>query len=488
MIFLNSKKTTNTNSGIMKKWIYIFLINGLSLLMNGQATTSSICATALEKFKESFNKKEPRLFYDLLSKSFQKEFSLDSYMQFTNQIREQYGSITTCVWSRSEDGAEVYKVEHQKGNLQLSLFCNSGGGVDGLQVLPWKDKTATTIRTNYLSDNLKNDSLSIVVDKAVEDFMKTPANCGLSIAILKDGKTSFYNYGETKRQNGQLPNSKSIYEIGSISKVFAGLLLARAIEDKKVKPDDDIRKYLPANCKTLTAGGQAITLKHLVTHTSNLPRVPEDLMNGKMDTLNPYAHYTKDMVFHYLSTLKIDNKPGQKMDYSNLGMALLGIILSDVYKESFDNLAQKYIAQPFGMTNTRMLLTKEEMNRFVDGYNSEGENTPHWDLADLCAAGGLRSSAEDMIRFMEVNLKAEQNFVKTAQELLFESGRDKMGMAWVIQKTKSGNTLIWHNGGTYGFSSFAGMLKEKNCAVVVLANSGNRTDDIALNILKYLQK
>lgn len=488
MNFLNLKKQINLNLMIMKKWMYILLGSGLSLLANGQHKVTDACNMNAEKFKEAFNKNEPQLFYSLLSKPFQKDFSFTDYSNFIKDIKDQYGVINRCSWSRYEDGAEIFKNEHQNGSLQLNLYCNPNGEIDGLQIIPWKDKEVKNIRSNYLSDNHKADSLDIVVDKAVEDFMKTPANCGLSIAVLKDGKTRFFNYGEIRRQSNQLPNAKSIYEIGSVSKVFTGLLLAKAIDDKKVKPDDDIRRYLPETCKNLTANGQAITLQHLVTHTSGLPRIPEDLVNDKTDTLNPYAHYTKEKIITYLSTLKPDSKPGLKMDYSNLGMALVGLILSDVYKASYEELVLKFIARPFGMTSTRMNLTGEEFSRFAEGYNSDGAVTPHWDLANFAAAGGLRSCAEDMIQFMEANLKAESAFTRSAQQILFESGRDKMGMGWVIQNTKSGYTLIWHNGGTYGFSSFAGMIKEKNCAVVVLANSGNRTDDIALAILKYLQK
>ena len=115
-------------------------------------------------------------------------------------------------------------------------------------------------------------------------------------------------------------------------------------------------------------------------------------------------------------------------------------------------------------------------------------NTPHWDLGALPAAGALRSTSENMLLYMQANMNADNGFMYQSHQALFEKGRDNVGMAWMILKAKNGDKLIWHNGGTYGFSSFSGFIKEKKCAIVVLSNSGNNTDALALGILKYLQK
>lgn len=472
---------------MIKKYLYM-LFTALAI-HNGKAqvNTKTRCIELTEQFKQTFNQKSPETFYKLLSADFQKQFSLKDYKGFVTEIWNQYGELKTTTWVSAENDGHIFKNEHQKGVLQFNLVCNNKGLIDGLQMQPFEEKKVEP-RTVYATDNLKTDSLALLVDKVVTDYMRTPANCGLSIAVFKNNETTFYNYGETARGTKQLPNTKSIYEIGSVTKVFTGLLLAKAIEDKKVKLEDDIRLYLPSACKKLEAGAQAITLRHLVTHTSGIPSVPDDLFTGKFDSLNPYIHYNKDRIIHFLSKLKITEKPGKKMEYSNLGMGLLGIILADVYKQTYETLVQSMIATPLNLKTVKMSLSTDEQNQFVKGYNSDGEHTPHWDLGDLGGAGGLRSTPQDMMQFMIANLNSTLPFIKAAQQSLFQAERDNLGMAWVIQKTKAGHTLIWHNGGTYGFSSFAGFVKEKNSAVVILSNSGNPVDAMALSILKYIQR
>ncbi len=472
---------------MMKKYLYM-LFTALAI-HNGKAQVNvkDRCIELTEQFKQTFNQQKDEAFYKLLSKDFQKQLTLKDYIGFTNDIRSQFGELKTSAWLRAENGGHVFKNEHKNSTLLFNIVCNDKGLIDGLQMQPLTEKKVEP-RNNYATDNLKTDSLGLLIDKVVTDYMRTPANCGLSIAVFKNNETTFYNYGETARDTKQLPNSKSIYEIGSITKVFTGLLLAKAIEDKKVKLEDDIRLYLPSTCKKLMAGNQIITLQHLVTHTSGIPSVPDDMFTGKFDSLNPYIHYNKERIIRFLSKLSITEKPGKKMEYSNLGMGLLGIILADVYKQTYEALVQSMIVTPLNLTTVKMSLNGNEQSQFVNGYNSDGESTPHWDLGDLCGAGGLRSTPKDMLQFMIANLNATLPFIKVAQQSLFQTERDNIGMAWVIQKTKARNTLVWHNGGTYGFSSFAGLVKEKNCAVVILSNSGNSVDAMALSILKYIQR
>jgi len=114
--------------------------------------------------------------------------------------------------------------------------------------------------------------------------------------------------------------------------------------------DDDIRKYLPSQCSKLEYKGIPITIKNLVTHTSRIPRIPENIdKQPNFDELNPYKNYDKKMVYDYLSNLKLDTLPGVKFDYSNTGTALLGIILENVYKQSYGELLNKFITTPLSM-------------------------------------------------------------------------------------------------------------------------------------------
>ncbi len=470
----------------MKKLITFIAAFAISSSLFAQMSRKDKAIKVANQFKLNFNETMDDVFYKLISPAFQKQLSLNDYKSFMADLRKDYGLIKTLNYTTTRNGAHEFKSEHEKLTMALLLDVNEAGLVDGLQIAPFQEKQ--TIRNEYATDNPKKDSLDLIVDKTVTDYMRTPANCGLSIAIIKEGKISYYNYGEVKRDSKQLPTSKTIYEIGSISKSFTGLILSKAIEEGKLKLNDDIRKYLPASCKNLVAAKQIITIQHLVTHTSGIPSVLDDMMKAPYDSLNPYANYNKERVMNDLSKVTITELPGIKFKYSNLGMGLLGIILCDVYQKDYETLVQDVIVKQEGMKIAKINLTAEEKTYFAEGYNDMGVNTPHWDLGALPAAGALRSTSEDMLQYMQANMNADKGFMYQSHQVLFEKERDKAGMAWAIIKTKAGNTLVWHNGGTFGFSSFAGFIKEKKCAVVVLSNSGNNVDALALGILKYLQR
>jgi CubicO group peptidase (beta-lactamase class C family) len=458
----------------------------LSSAFLAQPTENSKAIALAEVFKNSFNSKQHGLFYKQMSPEFQAALSENDYKGFAESVYKDYGKVTTLIYQSIINGTYQFKSMHEKGNLGMYLTLSAAGKLDGFEMRPWEEKK--TGLKKYESDNVKKDRLDSLVEVSVKDYMSNEVNCGLSMAVLKNGQIRYYNYGEIKRDAKQLPTPATIYEIGSISKTFTGLLLSKAIEDGKLKLSDDIRNYLPATCKQLQAGKQTITIQHLATHTSGIPGLPDDLMKGKAyNELNPYAHYTKEQVFAFLSKVKIDEIPGKKFDYSNLGMGLLGIILCDVYKKDYETLVQEIIAKPMQMNLVKLNLKPEEENRFAEGYNERGEATPHWDLGTLPGAGGLRSTSESMMQYIQTNMNTNKGFIPDAHQILFEKERDLVGMAWMIRKLKNGNTLVWHNGGTYGFSSFAGFVKEAECAVVILSNSGVGVDTVALGILKGLQ-
>ncbi len=343
-------------------------------------------------------------------------------------------------------------------------------------------------RLSYLTDNKMITGLDSLVDRTVVDFMQSPQNCGLSIGIIKDSVSYFYNYGETKRDNKVLPEKNSIYEIGSISKTFCGIVLAYAVLEGKIKLEDDIRKYLPEQYSNLEMNKLFIQIKHLANHTSGLPRLPDNLKDQQdFNLLNPYKNYTKNMAFEFLKTVRLDHEPGDVCEYSNFGMALLGMILEKVYNLPFEEIIKKKICLPNKMNSTLVNVSQEQLMFLTDGYNSAGVLTPHWDLGVFVSAGGIKSSTNDMLNYLRLNMNEEDAALKLAHRSTFNNGNN-VALAWHIIKTKYGNELIWHNGGTFGYSSFCGFIKEKKCAVVVLSNSSNNIDHIGISIFKHLQK
>lgn len=343
-------------------------------------------------------------------------------------------------------------------------------------------------RTNFLSDNKKYSILDSVVENAVVDFIQNPQNCGFSIGVIKDTSVYFYNYGETMRGNNMLPKQHTIYEIGSVTKTFCGILLGYAITEGKLKLDDDIRKYMPGQFPNLETNKHTIEIKHLANHSSGLPVTPEDIRSQTdFDSLNPYKNYDKIKLFDYLRTVKLSSEPGQLCQYSNTGMALLGIILEKVYDKSFEELIKEKICNQNNMNNTIINLNEYQLPNFCQGYNNNGTIIPHWELGAFSAAGGIRSCTNDMVNYLRYNLMEKDAAVKLAHISTINKSSN-IALAWHIINTKYNNELIWHNGATYGFSCFCGFIKTKNVGIVILSNTSTNIDFIGLSILKYLQK
>jgi CubicO group peptidase (beta-lactamase class C family) len=441
------------------------------------------------KIKSLYNEKKYGDIYSMLGTELKKAMPEKEFCDFMQKnIFAYHGTVENFEHLKDETDHSEFIGNYTNGQLLLKLNVDSTGHVKLMQFLPHIGMPKTKI-TGYASDNSKTNKLDSLIDKVVTDYMQSPQNCGLSIGIYNNGKEYFYNYGETKRNTRILADPQTIYEIGSVTKTFCGVLLAVAISEGKVKETDDIRLYLPAGkFKNLAANGNYIQLVHLANHTSGLPRLPQNLEDQPgYDPFNPYNHYTTEMLYNYLSTISLVSEPGALCEYSNLGMGLLGIILENIYGKSFEELVKEKICTPFAMKSTAINLTTQQQQQFASGYNANGNETPHWDLPSLTAAGGLRSSTRDMLAFAKNNLEEKEPALKLSHQSTFNYGSN-VGMAWQILKTKSGNTLFWHNGATFGSSAFCGFIKEKNCAVVVLSNSSTSVDPIALAILKFLQQ
>src|SRR6218665_1178847 len=462
------------------KKIVLFCL--LFLLAFGGSSSAQTPARALhdkvaDNFKTLYNQKKFAEIFQALSPAFQSAMQQSDFIAFMEQsIYLPMDQLQQLSYLREEKGVFSYIAYFKQGSLQIDLSANAGEQIDGLQFIPHRP----AVITNYGSDNKKQSRLDLLVDSVVTSYMQSPQNCGLSIGISVQGQRYFYNYGETMRSSRRLPQPNTIYEIGSLTKTFCGLLLAQAILEKKIKADDDIRKYLTGSYPDLGFGKKSIQVKHLANHTSGLPGIPENLkMAPGYDSLNPYKHYSRKQVFDALKTMRPEQEPGTVCAYSNFGMALLGLILEDLYGQPFELLVKEKISIPNRLLSTGVRLNDEQLGRFAQGYNQVGEATPHWDLDGFAAAGAPRSTAEDMLGYLDYNLGEKDEMTKLAHRVTY-SGHETLGMAWFIKKTRQGSTLFWHRFGSFGFCGFGGFIKEKNCSLILLSNSGWNADAIAI--------
>jgi CubicO group peptidase (beta-lactamase class C family) len=341
-----------------------------------------------------------------------------------------------------------------------------------------------TVKQVIPTDNKLKTEIDTVVQKAVMPIIGDTSKVGLSIGIYKSGKAYSYNYGSTQKENPKLPTSKTVYEIGSISKTFTGTLLAQAVKDKKVKIDDDIRKYLDGTYPNLEYQGKPIALSHLVSHISGLPMLlpdnPDLFKNPNYDTL-PFTiskiqqNYSKQKFFDDLHTVKLDTIPGFRFHYSNAGAQLLKFILEKVYNMPYDKLLNEYITKPLKMENTNSLYSMNDLGILAKGYNSKGELMPY-NPQILDAAGGIFSTTSDMLQYLKFHLDEKNEVVALSHKVTFGNIDDfAIGLNWQEQITSKKHKKIWQSGGTFGFSSYCVIYPELKIGIVLLTNESDQT-------------
>jgi CubicO group peptidase (beta-lactamase class C family) len=318
------------------------------------------------------------------------------------------------------------------------------------------------------------------VDAVVTPYVQKKKIVGASVGLLAaDGSREFFSYGVTKA-DGPAPTADTIFEIGSISKTFTTLLLAQLVERKQAQLDDPVRTLLPDDWQLPKRGEREITLLELATHTSGLPNNPPNLvraliLNPKVQ-LDPFAKFDEKQLREALAESKLKDTATPPVEYSNLGMGLLGEAISHKTGKSYNELVRTWIAEPLQMPNTMVLPTQQQLEKSATGHDTRGSAVPYWSFATLAGAGAVRSNANDMLNYLAAQCGEAETPLRNAMDVTQQKrapayGVMHIGLGWLIRKYK-GHDIWWHNGGTNGFTSFAAFTRDPNVAVIVLCNSG----------------
>jgi len=312
-------------------------------------------------------------------------------------------------------------------------------------------------------------------------------SAGIVVGLLEpDGATSVVAFGDPGR--GQPPlDGNSVFEIGSISKVFTSTVLAELVLQGKVRLDDPVQKYLPPSVHMPTRNGKQITLGNLAEQNSGLPRMPTNFT--PTDPANPYADYTVQQMYDFLSHYTLPRDPGAQFEYSNLGVGLLGHVLSRVVGESYEQMERELVWQPLGMRHTAITFTPWMKEHLALGHNEQGDVVANWDIPTLAGAGAIRSTANDMLEFLAANVRPDHTALGRAMMFAHEERAPAggpnaaIGLNWIILHAGA-DTIVWHNGGTGGYRTFIGFVPSEHKGVVVLTNTGGRgADDIGMHLL-----
>lgn len=314
----------------------------------------------------------------------------------------------------------------------------------------------------------------IVLD-AYRPYMGGAQSVGLSVGIYVDGETYYYNLGEIKKGTAKMPDENTVYEIGSISKIFAALLSVSFFEDEGITEDAVIAPYLPDNIPVLERGGQEVTFKHLLTHTAGFPREPANFSGSR-------GSYDTTRLYQALENLSLVSTPGTTYSYSNFAFGTLSTILERSWGVRYGQKVQEVIAGPLALSRTKTRLSEysdynqSNMN-IATGYNSSGNPVAYRDPNEAGAfkgSGAINSTVRDMLEFGKHHIETDTSPIGDLSTWIrqpaYQGGSVTKGLGWTI-RTVGGVECLHHDGATSGFNAGFLVARSRKIAIVVLANN-----------------
>ncbi len=348
--------------------------------------------------------------------------------------------------------------------------------------------------TAQVRETLEEEIGKIIYYDTEISFKKTPAY----LIGVQLGDSSFvFSYGHTSGYQGP-PQSDQLFEIGGLTKSFTALLAGILMNKGRINPDSSINHYLPPQFQNPTA--KKITVLDLIQHTTGLSRLPLGIGLKEKDPTNPFGHYTKnDLLNNYqevdFNSIKKNTKFSKKQyKYSHTNYAILEVILELVSDQTYEQLLQKYIFQPCGMHQSGVHdFTTENRNKIIKGYSLGGQPTPPWQMRSFAGSEGIKSSMDDLLKYMRVNLKNKTHqlgpVLAQNHAPLVKTDMAKHifgGNGWHVITNKNYYDVVMHAGSTTGYRSFMGFVAESETGVVILANSPHSMNGLGLLILRMI--
>lgn len=328
-----------------------------------------------------------------------------------------------------------------------------------------------------------------IVDQFVNRFMTNKDVPGVAVALYYQGNTYYYNYGVANKSTKQPVTKDSIFEIGSITKVFTSTLLSLEVNSGAMKLDDKVVKFLPPKIAKDGNSINQVTLYELATHTSSLPPGPPNV------SLSQRADYSKSDLMNFITNWQAQIPVGSTYKYSNIGYGLIGYALENATHKSYKELLYSMIFNPLRMSNSS-LNNPVTYDNYVQGYDQNNNIAMHWLINAWPAGGAIRSTSSDMLQFLKANLgviEVSQNpnlnkSMQYAQKGIFNTPNFTQGLGWEY-RSKFNPPLITKNGGTAGFGSIIVLAPDKKAGIVILSNkfgNGNPPEPIAIKIMQKL--
>jgi D-alanyl-D-alanine-carboxypeptidase/D-alanyl-D-alanine-endopeptidase len=329
------------------------------------------------------------------------------------------------------------------------------------------------------TDAAIKDNLALRIDRQRDGV-------GIVVGVIDRDGRRVVAHGRYKRGSPRQVGADTLFEIGSNGKVFTSLLLSDMVRRGEAALDDPVAKYLPGGVTVPERGGRQITLADLATHTSGLPRMPNNY--APKDRHNPFTDYTVEQLYAFLSGHTLTRDIGAQYAYSNIGVGLLGHALARRLGTDFETAIKERITGRLGMRDTVIQLTRDQQKRLAHGHDEDGHPVSNWDLKEAFAgAGALRSTTNDLLAFLAAVLGYQDGPLKPAMDaqLAFpmrpasdewaeaEGFEVSVGLGWHALGNKRGR-VVMHGGGTGGYLTFMGLNLERGWGAVVLTNMFRR--------------
>lgn len=472
--------------------------------INGNATVESqVFLTIWNDKQEIIINNESRL-TDKYSGSFQYVFSADDLSGYGNYVGElTHDGLTQRFEFFLEDAVESPLKQMSHGATMDDVICkaslvklykiSSSGHPSNIACvkstsvdkLVERGFSVAVHTSSPLSKSLDEFTISDDIKKTIREKVDDGTYQSVFVGIIDNEGVERYHYG-TAAKDGELIDENTIFETGSISKVFTSLILADMVLNNEISLDDSIDKFLPENVETPTWNGDKITLLDLATHTSGLPVMPNYPPNPDLDK---EYEYDKDGMYEYLSDFQLSREIGSQYEYSNTGGSLLGHVLSLHAGKSYEQTLKERVLDKLGLDSTCVNQCDELRDRFATPH-SLGEQADEAIFDDAMAgAGGVRSSGDDMLAFLSYAMDFDDSELQPAFELTQTPNHQineilYTGLGWAIIDNGDRN-IVWHNGATHGFASFVGYDSDSEQGVIVLTNSQAPVDEIGLDILEF---
>lgn len=330
-------------------------------------------------------------------------------------------------------------------------------------------------------------TLRAKLDAFVQPLIDAEIIVGCVVGAIDGDTEVVQGYGRVARGGEAVPDGSTLYEIGSVSKIFTGLLLADAVERGLCSLDDAVQKHLPEGVTLRPWGGHDVLLWHLATHSSGLPRMPRD---EAPDPNNPFAHYDVEAMHAAIDDARARRAPGSTYEYSNLGAGILGYVLMRMNGcSSYDELLDRRITAPLAMEDTAVVLSASQQASFAPPYDADLAPASAWDLAMMAGAGGIRSTVPDLLKFARLQIEPGGSPLAAAMRLSQQRRHDgqngiAVALGWHI--ARDGKSLV-HTGATGGYHAYFGIVPSTRRAVCVLTNTATGlVDAVAEKLLVAL--